>query len=306
MQFANDEVPADVAKNRIDIVSRCIERGINYMDPVTLAELMAYGIALKGRRERMYVAASSDAYNPVRQEQCTVQNQLANIDDCLTRLRTDYLDVWRPMFRQEGGHPDSDIEACVLAFEKAREQGKVRWLGMSSHNRAFIQHVIEEFPQYSVVIFPYTAMSKERGADLGSLEPNQVVEIGTGDRRHSGDVSRSIFDVVRENDIGVVTIKPFGGGSLFRTRITFEENATSEDDDRRARLTLACILCNEKITTTIPGMTTVQQVDNNVRASKERRSLLTQEGLSVLDEAAKEMWATLPEEYRWLRDWEWV
>ena len=35
--FANEEVPADVAKNRTEVVSACIDSGINYLDITTAA-----------------------------------------------------------------------------------------------------------------------------------------------------------------------------------------------------------------------------------------------------------------------------
>ncbi len=306
VRFPDDEVPADVARNRNEVVSRCIERGINFMDPVTCAELAAYRLALKGRRETMYVAASSDELNPCRPGHAKADIQMANIEDTLTRLGTEYLDVWRPMFRQDGKHSDGDVEACVAAFEKAQRQGKVRWLGMSCHNRGFIQHVIEKFPQFGMVIFPCTAKSKVRVSEVRSIDPAQVVEEGTGDGVFSGDISQGIFAAVQQHDVGVVTIKPFAGGSLFRTKISFEKPRGTEDDYERARLTLAYILCNAAITTTIPGMTTVEQVDNNVRASAERLALLDRKGLRKLSKATEEMWARLPDEYGWLRDWEWV
>jgi hypothetical protein len=62
--FANDECPADVAKNRTDVMSKCIECGINYLDITTRAECISYGIALKGRREKMIVGADDHRLGP--------------------------------------------------------------------------------------------------------------------------------------------------------------------------------------------------------------------------------------------------
>lgn len=307
LEFAHDRVPDDVVKNRTEVVCRCIEHGINYLDITTSAECLSYGKALKGRREKMYIAADDSELCPRKEKYRNVEGQLHNIDECLRRLGTDYLDVWRPQFRQDGKHPDSDIEICVEAFEKAHSQGKVRWLGMSSHNRDFVRHLIEKFPRYSVITFPYTAKSKVKPADIKSVDPRRVVELGTGDGAYSGDTRKSIFNAVQKRDIGVITIKPFGGGGLFRTRLKFGAKTNStEQDYERARLTLAYILCNAAISATIPGMTTVEQVDNNVRASAERLALLDQNGIWKLCEATEQMWANLPEDYRWLQDWEWV
>ena len=311
MNFSNDEVPEDVVKNRTDVVSRCIERGINYVDITNSAECLSYGAALKGRREKMYVAASDSELSLHRQEYCTVEAQMNDIESCLRRFGTDYLDIWRAQFRHDGGHPDSHIEAVVTAFEKAHDQGKVRWLGMSTHTRSFVEHIIEKYPQFSMVIFPYMAKSKVKVDDIRSIDPDQVVERGAGvgnqgtdDKEHT---RKSIFDAAKKQDVGIVTIKPFGGGSLFRGHPKFgQDQPGSDQDSQRAALTLAYILCNPMITATIPGMTTVPEVDNNVRASAQRLSLLDQNGMWKLCEATDKMWANLPANYRWLHDWEWV
>ncbi|MHC4571625.1 MAG: aldo/keto reductase [Planctomycetota bacterium] len=307
LEFAHDEVPHDVVKNRTDVVSACIDHGINYLDITTSAECLSYGAALKGRREKMYIAADDCELCVRKEEYRNVKGQIANIEACLRRLGTDYLDVWRPQFKQAGEHPDSDIELCAEAFEKAHAQGKVRWLGMSSHKRSFIKHLIEKFPQYSVVIFPYTAKSKVKPADIKSVNPKHVVERGTGDGAYSGDTQKSIFKIVQKHNIGVITIKPFGGGSLFRTPIRFGENTESTDQDYElARLTLAYILCNDSISALVAGMTNITEVNNNTRASAERIALLDQKGIRKLCEATDQMWANLPNQYRFLHDWEWV
>ncbi|MHC4325547.1 MAG: twin-arginine translocation signal domain-containing protein, partial [Planctomycetota bacterium] len=40
-------------KNRHEVVTRCIERGINYVDACCKEEILAYAKALKGRRDKM-------------------------------------------------------------------------------------------------------------------------------------------------------------------------------------------------------------------------------------------------------------
>ena len=158
-----------------------------------------------------------------------------------------------------------------------------------------------------MVVFPYTAKSKVKPSGLRTIDPGQIEEVGTGDGAYSGDVRKSIFDAVQKHDIGVVTIKPFGGGSLFKTEFNFgEDMKSSEEDYERARLTLAYILCNGEISATVPGMTTMTEVDNNIRASAERLTLLDRGGIQKLRESTDAMWANLPDHYSWLKDWEWI
>ena len=65
------------------------------------------------------------------------------------------------------------------------------------------------------------------------------------------------------------------------------------------------ILGNPAITAPIPGMTTAHQVDNVVKAVQERREFDVEER-AELQRMGEEMWARLPHDYQWLKQWEYV
>jgi aryl-alcohol dehydrogenase-like predicted oxidoreductase len=65
------------------------------------------------------------------------------------------------------------------------------------------------------------------------------------------------------------------------------------------------ILCNPAITAPIPGMINTHQVDNGVKAVKERHQLDAAEA-KELEEAMNQAWANLPAGYQWLKNWEYV
>ena len=67
----------------------------------------------------------------------------------------------------------------------------------------------------------------------------------------------------------------------------------AEEDNRIARLAIRYILCNPAITAPIPGLITVEQVDNVALAVKERREL-DEEEKAELDRAMDRAWANLP------------
>jgi len=299
--FANEEVPADVAKNRTEVVSACIDCGINYLDITTAAECLSYGVALKGRRHKMYVAADIHNLGPRSSQRCNVKDQTFNVETCLRLLKTDYLDVWRPQAKMDGSNTDAEVEVLIETFEKLRKQGKVRHLGISAHSRPWLEHIIEKYPQFEMVIFPCSAKTREKGKP--PLAGN-VVEVNPG---HGADQTQSIFKTVLEKNVGVVTIKPFFGGSLFESygKVRFPVMGVGrKDENDLARLTLQCILANKAITATVPGLSTVYEVENAARASYSRPLGLTAAEKEWLMEITEQRWATLPQEYHWLRDWE--
>ena len=300
--FANEEVPDDVAKNRTDVVSACIDTGINYLDITTAAECLCYGAALKGRRDKMYVGADIHNLGPRKPQFCNVKSQTHNVEECLRLLKTDYLDIWRPQAIMAGElNTDADVEALVETFQKLHKAGKVRHLGISSHTRPWLQHVVETFGEFEMIIFPCSAVTREKGKP--PTEGN-IEEVNPG---HRSDQTQSIFQAVRKQDVGIVTIKPYFGGSLFEScgKVKFPVMGVgSKTENDLARLTLQCILANPAVTASVPGLSTVYEVENAARASYTRPLGMAAADKQWLMEITEHQWANLPEEYAWLRDWE--
>lgn len=299
--FQNNEVPADVAKNRGDVVSACIEAGINYLDITTAAECLCYGSALKGRREKMIVGADIHNLGPRGSDRCNVKAQTLNVDTCLKHLQTDYLDIWRPQAKMDGSNTDAEVESLIETFEKLHKAGKVRHLGMSSHRRPWIEHVLDKYPQFEMVIFPCSAKTREKGQ---SPVGGNVQEANPG---YGSDQTQSIFKTVLERNVGVVTIKPFFGGSLFescgKTKFPVMGVGSKTENDM-ARLTLQCILANKAITAAVPGLSTPYEVENAARASYTRPLGQSAAETEWLMEITERQWANLPADYQWLREWE--
>jgi aryl-alcohol dehydrogenase-like predicted oxidoreductase len=298
-KFANNEVPQDVAKNRTEVISACIDNGINYLDITTAAECLSYGVALKGRREKMHVGADIHNLGPRKSALCNVKDQTFNVDQCLRMLQTDYLDIWRPQAKTSGGNTDAEVEVLIETFQKLHKAGKARHLGISSHSRPWLTHVIKKYPEFEMIIFPCTAKTIEKGK--APIRDN-VEEVNPG---HGSDTTQSIFQIVREQNVGVVTIKPFFGGNLFEGKVAFPVlGVGSKDENDLARLTLQCILSNNSITASVPGMTTVYEVENAARASYTRQLVISPAEKKWLESKTDKQWAALPQEYVWLHDWE--
>ena len=271
----------DFKKNRYDVVSQCIRNGINYIDACTWQECVTYAEALKGRRDSVYLGFSWYQEEMRRAEFRTADALLGTLDKGMKQAGLDYVDVWRiTMLSTSSRHTEPEVEQMMIALEKAREQGKVRFTGLSSHDRPHIKWMIEKYPTtVQVVCTPFTAKSKERPTD-------------------------SLFDATRKHDVGVFGIKPFSGTSLFTGDSTLAHPNANEDDEI-ARLTIRSILATDAITAPIPGLINSHQVDNVALAVRDRRELDAEEK-AKLEKAGDEMHARLPADYQWLKDWEWV
>jgi aryl-alcohol dehydrogenase-like predicted oxidoreductase len=297
-QFAEEKVPDDVAKNRTEVVSRAIDCGVNYLDITGAEECLCYGAALKGRRARMIVGADDSKLCPRHDEYCNVKAQIHNVEECLRHIKTDHLDVWRVQAKMDGTNTDADVEVIIEAFGKLHKAGKARHLGVSSHSRPWAQHVIEKYPQVEMFIFPCTAKTRQKNTPATR---DNIEEVNAG----YGPDNKSVFQSLRDNNVGLVTIKPFFGGSLFKSHGKPKLGVGSKEDNDLARLTLQCILnLDDAVTSVIPGLSTVYEVDNAARASYTRPLGQTAADRDWLERITDERWAALPQEYTWLRNWE--
>ena len=275
----------DFDENRRQVVDRCMEVGINYIDACAHGEVMAYSKALRGRRDKMHLGLSFCEREARGDEFRTSAKLIESLDTMLKDSGQEYTDLWRiTCFEPGGDHTFNTSCEIADALEKAKKQGKARFIGISSHDRRWHKMMIEQFPQIDVILFPYTAKSKALPEE-------------------------SLFDVVKKMDVGVFGIKPFASNSLFKG--TSDPNDPNADEDNRlARLAIRYILCNPAITAPIPGLISTKQVDNVAKAIAERRQYdmggLEKTGKADLERATEGMWARLDPSHLWLKDWEFV
>jgi len=259
-------------EERTEIISRCIDAGINYIDACTRGEVIRDAKALKGRRDKMYLALShcgNELRNPNFR---TAKKLLEVLDGLLKESKQEYTDLWRVTCYEPGGrHTFNTACELVKALETAKKQGKARFIGFSTHDRRWIKFMVEYFPQIDCVCFPFTTMSKRAPTD-------------------------SVFEALKKHDIGAFGIKPFAAGSLFR--------GDREEKNKRARLAIRYIL-NSNTVIPIPGLNDVSYVDNVVQAVQERRRFDIKE-TAQLDEVNRQARASLPKNYQWLKNWEYV
>jgi predicted aldo/keto reductase-like oxidoreductase len=273
---------SDFQNNRRDVVTRCIERGINYVDACCREEILAYSNALKGRRDKMYFGYSWHIWESRFEEWRPAKKLKEGLDQGMKEAGLDYIDLWRiSLLTESGRHTDSEIEQAVEALDWAKKTGRARFIGVSSHDRPHIKKIIEKYPdQMEVILTPYTAKTKVVADEAG------------------------LWATLEKYNVGWFGIKPFASNTVFEGDSS-PNSPHFEQDNRVARLAIRYILCNDAITAPIPGLISIQQVDNVARAVKERRELDVQEK-AELDRAMDRAWANLPPNYQWLKDWEYV
>jgi aryl-alcohol dehydrogenase-like predicted oxidoreductase len=278
---SDERVMGAFLSNRREVVDRCMEVGINCIDFAGNAEPETYCKVLQGRRDKMVLCYSHPA-SELREEPNRNAARLVELFEAgLKRCGLEYVDVWRLMALERGGrHSQADVDAMIEALAIAKKKGLCAHTGCSTHDRAWAKMLIETYPnEIEMICIPYTVASKELPVD-------------------------SLFDAMRKHDVGMLGIKPFASNSIFRGDGS-PDSQHAETDDRIARETIRHILGNTAVTAPIPGLISTKQVDNMALAIKEPRELNEQEK-AELDRVGRQMWARLPADYQWLRQWEYV
>lgn len=269
-------------KNRAEVMAACLDHGINYIDACWNQEVTTYAAALGKKREKMYFGCSNGAFetrfpNWAR----SLDKMKEGLERGMKAAKLEYVDLWRITMHEQTSkrNTPAEIEIAMKALDWAKKSGKARFTGVSSHDRPWIAKAVAKYPQLEVIVTPYTAGTKKKP---------------TG----------SMFDAVKKHDVGMIGIKPFASGSVFKSRGK-PDSATKKEDDERARMILRYVMCCAELTAAIPGLVTIDQVKNAAAAVKERRQFDLAEAKRY-EQITKEMWANLPQDYEWLRDWEWV
>ena len=259
-------------QERNEIMKRFLDNGFNFIDSTGLGELKRDIKALGNQRERVYLALSDTGREPRNADYRTCSKLMDTLDNALREAKLEYTDLWRITVYEPGGRHSFNTSCEVIdALAKAKKQGKARSGGIASHDRVWFKFMIEYFPELDVTLFPFTTMSKAAPKD-------------------------SLFKALKDCDVGAFGIKPFAARSLF--------SGDPQKDNEMARLAIRYILHTNTVIP-IPGISKPEEMDNVALAINERRELDMKE-MAVLDDASEKTLARLPEQYQWLRNWQYV
>jgi aryl-alcohol dehydrogenase-like predicted oxidoreductase len=257
------------------VVQRALDLGINFFDTNYDEERQTLGVALKGKRDRVFVASDVNNESNLDGKQ-TRDNILRQIEAHLALLQTDHIDIFRLM----AGilHPtEEQMEGTLEAFETLRAQGQARFFALSIHDPAVLAGWLAKGRPIDAVYVPFSFLIPK--------------------------AAEALFPTVTERQVGVIVIKPFAKGSLFRLARDDQRlhDLPRSPEESLAVANLKWILSHPAVTTVIPGMETPAEVEQNVRASGS--GPLRAEEKAALERAASSALAALPEGYGWLRDW---
>jgi predicted aldo/keto reductase-like oxidoreductase len=137
-------------KEAVSLIHRAIDLGMTYFETARAysGSESYYGIALGERRKEIFLTSKS--------HERTSEGALRHLETTLGNLRTQSLDLW--MVHDVRTPKDLDQifgpKGAIKAFEAARRNGLVRFIGVSGHrNPATLSRALDLFP-FDVVLMP--------------------------------------------------------------------------------------------------------------------------------------------------------
>jgi len=220
---------ADV-KTAIRIVHGAIDGGVSFMDNCWeyhrgKSEVWM-GQALKGRRDKVFLMTKVCTHG--RDGSLALQM----LEQSLTRLQTDHLDLWQVHGMVFENDPELFIRpgGAAEALRKAKEQGKVRFLGFTGHKRPEVHLAMLETG------FPFDAVQMP-------LNPFDA---------HFLSFERQVLPELNRRGIAALGMKPIGGnGDMVK------KGAITAEQALRYAMSLP-------VTTTITGMETMDVLHQNL------------------------------------------
>ncbi len=214
------------------VIEKAADLGINYFDTARgyqggQNERMV-GAALKGKRKNLYLSTKTGAG--------TKDGALADLDKSLGELGTDYVDIWylHGKTRAEALTPE-----LMEAQQIAKKAGKIRFAGFSTHGGfdSVIPAAVK-LNHFDVILTSYN------------------FTMGTSIDPH--------LDEARKAGIGIVAMKVMAGG--FRRARPGDKLGEVLKREGAFVAALKWALKSPRIDTTIPSMTDMDQLDDNLKA----------------------------------------
>ena len=213
------------------VIARAIDLGVNYFDTAR-----GYG---NGNSERITGTALKGKRNKIilatKTDGRTKAAIFKDMDASLKALNTDYVDIWHLHSRDT---PDTITDESVEACEMLKKQGKTRFIGVSTHHVHAVADRILEIEKFDVVQTTYSYAIG--GAPLRQQAIAKLYAAG----------------------IGMVAMKVIIAVAGFIPR----------DVDLPKEGPLAAIkwvLLNPAISTTVPYVKNIAELEMNVRAMEE-------------------------------------
>lgn len=238
-----------------DILARALELGINYYDTARIygqgKSEQILGRAIKGKRDKIVLA--SKTYSN------TKETILEDIETSLKLLGTDHLDIYHQHSRHT---PEEITDEMIETMELVKQQGKTRFIGVSTHDPNAMVDFILKVGKFDAVQTTYSYA-------IGAPYRDEAIT-----RLHKAGIGVIAMKVV------IATATPKGD----------KGNHLSNEGGLAA---IKWVLNNPAIATTVPWSETMEELEINFLAMKGKYTPADEKLLYTRNEEIREKYCRM-------------
>ncbi|MFB0500913.1 MAG: aldo/keto reductase [Candidatus Bathyarchaeia archaeon] len=174
----------------VKVIQHALDLGVNFIDtsPGYKDSEERIGKAIAGRRDQVILATKTGG------DKATA---LKYLERSLKGLNTDYIDLWQ--FQNISNFENYEqvlrLGGGMEAAQEALQAGKIRHIGMSSHNVEVARKAITS-GHFETIMFPFNFVEN--------------------------DAADKLVPLAKKHDVGFLAMKPFAGGQLKDTDLAIK------------------------------------------------------------------------------------
>lgn len=274
MSLGTDEAKA------ISIVHEALDQGINFVDTADLYDEgrneEIIGKAIRQRRQDVILTTKVGNRRIPGQEGWSWDPSKAYIKnavkDSLKRLQTDYIDL----YQLHGGTIEDPIDETIEAFEELKQEGLIRYYGISSIRPNVIREYVKKSNIVSVMS-QYSILDRRPEEEILPLLAKHGISMIA-----RGPLARGILSE-RGRSKAEKNYLDYSSEEL----LNLHDRLSQETSDSRnlAQTALHYPLANPSVAVIIPGASSLEQLKSNVMAADV--APLTSEELADIQQMSK-------------------
>ena len=279
-------------KVSIDTIRTAVDAGINMFETAEFysdgysEEVLGKGLA--GLRDKVMIATK------IWFENLSAEKLIQACEGSLRRLKTDYIDLYQVHWPNW----DVPIEETLGAMEKLKQDGKIRFIGVSNFGTQDLSAAVKHAPvvtdqlAYSLLFraIEYGILAKCRELNVGVLAYSPLAQgLLTGKFNHADEIDdeRARIRLYSKNRPGTVHDEDGCETEAFEA-VEKIRSICTDFDQPMANVALAWIIQQPGVNAVLAGARTPEQVSMNVRAAELQLPGDVMENLAQATETVKQ------------------
>ncbi len=229
---------------RNKIIEKAINSGINFFESTLKEEAESLGLALKalGRRNEVYLSAMLVfPFKMLKDDPSSRWRDilLEELEGRFRLLQTNHIDLFHVHMPEDNYLPDR-LKAFLEILEELKAQGRIGFIGASSHELPFLSELIRKYDCFDEVMVRYNY--------------------------HLQEAKDVIFPLCKALNIGVVVMKPLSWPYYGIPFTYFCSDKVKPNSYTPAQTSIHWILRAPEVTTLVPSVNDMTELDENLSA----------------------------------------